>query len=53
MKRCEKARTMILSGEYTITEAALSSGFSNLSYFAKVFKKVTGSLPTEILQNRK
>ena len=53
MKRCEKARTMILSGECTITEAALSSGFSNLSYFAKVFKKVMGSLPTEILQNRK
>lgn len=53
MRRCEKARTMILSGECTITEAALSSGFSNLSYFAKVFKKVTGSLPTEVSQNKK
>lgn len=53
MKRCEKARTMILSGEYSITEAALSSGFNNLSYFAKVFKKNTGFLPTELLKKEK
>ena len=51
--RCDKARQMLLSGDYSVTEVALSSGFNNTSYFAKVFKKHTGSLPTELLPKRK
>ena len=51
--RCDKARQMLLSGDYSVTEVALSSGFNNTSYFAKVFKRNTGSLPTELLPKRK
>lgn len=51
--RCNIARHMLLSGEYSVTDAALSSGFNNISYFAKVFKKNTGCLPTALLKKNK
>ena len=47
--RCDCAKTLLVSGEYSITEAALSSGFNNVSYFAKIFKKNTGRLPSDYL----
>ena len=51
--RCDCAKALLTSGEYSVTEAALSSGFNNISYFAKVFKKNMGCLPTEFLTNVK
>lgn len=43
--RCQNAKTMILDGS-GIAEAAMDSGFSELSYFTRVFKKTIGTLPS-------
>lgn len=45
--RCKNARKLILSGKYNITEAAEQSGFTNMSYFAKIYRSVMGQLPSE------
>jgi len=45
--RCKNARKLIMSGQCNITEAAERSGFTNMSYFAKIYKNVTGQLPSE------
>ncbi len=45
--RCKNARKLIMSGKCNITEAAEQSGFTNMSYFAKIYKNVIGQLPSE------
>ncbi len=45
--RCQNARTLILGGQ-SITEAASECGFSEISYFTRVFKKTMGTLPSAI-----
>ncbi len=44
--RCQNARAMMLDGS-TVSEAAADCGFSEISYFTRVFKKTLGMLPTE------
>ncbi len=43
--RCQNAKTMILNGA-ELSEAAIDSGFNELSYFTRVFKKTMGTLPS-------
>jgi AraC-like DNA-binding protein len=45
--RIERAKELILSDSYTIADAAELSGFSDISYFSKAFKKATGVSPSE------
>ena len=45
--RCINARNLILYNGYTISESAYKSGFNNLSYFSKTYKKYIGLLPSE------
>ncbi len=45
--RCKNARKLILSGRCNITEAAGQCGFTNMSYFARIYKNVIGQLPSE------
>lgn len=45
--RCMNARKMMASGQYNISESALQSGFHNLSYFSRTYKKVFGRLPSQ------
>lgn len=45
--RCHNANILLSSGESNVTEAAELSGFHNLSYFTKTYKKYMGSLPSE------
>ena len=45
--RLSRAKELIASGFYSITEAAARSGFSDMSYFSRVFKKATGLPPSE------
>ena len=45
--RCRNARALILDGS-SIGEAAEECGFSDLSYFTRVFKRSMGILPSEV-----
>ena len=51
--RCEYARSLLVSGEYSVKETALQSGFDNLSHFTNTFKKHVGLLPSSILSSGK
>ena len=44
--RCQNARMLLLEN-YSVSQAALSSGFNEFSYFTRVFKKTMGILPSE------
>ena len=46
--RIENARDLLLSGEVNVTEAARLSGFEDIYYFSTLFKRKTGSTPTEL-----
>ncbi len=50
--RCQKSANIILEGG-TVTEAALSSGFENLSFFTRTFKKYIGVNPSEFKNRNK
>jgi len=43
--RLKNARAMLASGEYNVTEAAEASGFSNLPFFIRLYKKKFGHTP--------
>lgn len=43
--RCTEAKRLIGEGK-SVSAAALSSGFHNLSYFTRTYKKYVGELPT-------
>ena len=45
--RCQNARALLLSGS-SVSEAATECGFSELSYFTRVFKKTLGILPSDV-----
>ena len=44
--RCQNARMLLLE-KYSVSQAALSSGFTEFSYFTRVFKKTMGILPSD------
>lgn len=43
--RLNHAKSKIQSGEYNVSEAAFESGFSNLSFFIRLYKKKYGHTP--------
>lgn len=45
--RLEHAKSILCKGGTTISEAALDSGFEDISYFSRVFKKIEGISPRE------
>jgi len=45
--RINHAKKMIRMGDLSLTEISLLIGFDNLSYFSRVFKKLTGVSPKE------
>jgi len=45
--RLRKAAALIASGDQNVSEAAFSVGYSNLSHFAKIFRKEFGVNPSE------
>lgn len=44
--RCKKAARMLMSGKASVSEACYNSGFENLSYFTRTFKKYYGVSPS-------
>jgi AraC-like DNA-binding protein len=47
--RMNKAKAMLLSRKYTVKEVGLELGYSNLSNFAKAFRKSFDQLPSDLL----
>lgn len=50
--RVEKAKTLLLNPDLTISVAAFDSGFQSLSQFNRVFKKVVGRSPKEFRKSK-
>ncbi len=50
--RMNKAKAMLLSQKYNVKEVGMDVGYSNLSNFAKAFKKSFDQLPSDILNNK-
>ena len=49
--RIERACYHLLTTNLSITEVAFSSGFNDLSYFIKTFKKYKGTTPKKYLKS--
>lgn len=47
MFRCHEAHAMLQTHKYTVTEVAAECGFSDASYFTKVYKEFFPNLPSE------
>jgi AraC-like DNA-binding protein len=50
--RLLKAKEMLRTGNYSVKQVGVDIGFSNLSNFAKAFKKEFAVLPREILKSK-
>lgn len=46
-KRLQKAKDLLLSGEYTVAAAAAATGFADANYFGRVFRTHIGCPPSE------
>ena len=51
--RMEKAKKLLKERDWTVTEVALHTGYSNSNYFSRVFKKYTGVTPGEYREMKK
>jgi AraC-like DNA-binding protein len=49
--RMEKAKDLLLTGEFTVKEVGYRLGYQNLSNFAQAFRKAFGVLPSELAGN--
>lgn len=49
--RIRRARELLLTGEYNVTEAAEAVNLSDLCYFCKLFKRFLGCRPKELLEH--
>lgn len=52
-QRIEKARELMLTADYSLTEIAYLTGFSDQSHFTRIFKKHTGTNPSEYKRKMK
>ncbi|MBE6630609.1 MAG: helix-turn-helix domain-containing protein [Ruminococcaceae bacterium] len=51
--RCEKARNLLLQEDIPIGEVGKRCGFSNQSYFSRVFGEYAGTTPSKYRRNKK
>ncbi len=52
-KRIERSETLLLTTNNTLAEIAEKTGWDNVSYFTRVFKKTTGQTPAKFRQERR
>ena len=52
-QRIEKAKKLILTATYSLTEIAYLTGFSDQSHFTRIFKQHTGASPSEYRRKMK
>ncbi|HVU95922.1 MAG TPA: helix-turn-helix transcriptional regulator [Puia sp.] len=50
--RLQRAKEMLITGQCSIKQAGSEIGFSNLSHFAKAFKKEFGILPRDLVRHK-
>lgn len=50
--KLQRSMQLLQSGEYNVTEAAMMTGFNNIGYFRKCFKKEYGVSPSEVLKGK-
>jgi AraC-like DNA-binding protein len=50
--RLQRARELLTNGQVSIKQAGSEIGFSNLSHFAKAFRKEFGILPRDLVKGR-
>jgi two-component system response regulator YesN len=50
--RIEKSKELLRKGKMNISEIADMVGYADVSYFSKVFKKMTGSTPSEYMRGK-
>jgi AraC-like DNA-binding protein len=50
--RLQRARELLINGQVSIKQAGSEIGFSNLSHFAKAFRKEFGILPRDVVKGR-
>ncbi len=51
--RIEKAKSLLSQGGISVKEAALASGYNNLSYFSKIFCEHTGMIPSKFVGRKR
>lgn len=49
--RLQRAKDMLATGQFSIKQAGCEIGFSNLSHFAKAFRKEYGMLPRDMIRS--
>lgn len=50
--KIRSSMSLLQSGKYNITEVSLMTGFNNLTYFRKCFKKECGMTPSEYVKQK-
>jgi len=53
MVRIEAAKKLLINSELSISEISFKVGYSNQSYFAKLFKNITGRTPMQFKEQKK
>lgn len=46
--RIERAKELLLNGDFTVAEVAYACGFENIGYFCRYYKQIVGESPSEI-----
>lgn len=52
MAKIDKAKQMIVQGNESIGDIAVHLGYGSFSYFTEIFKRITGSLPSDFKKEK-